>query len=40
MFRADEAQNNFFRKVLFYDRARKERTGGWARAGKGIDGRS
>jgi hypothetical protein len=38
MFRADETQNNFFRKVLFYDRARKEAYRRMGRVWKGIDG--
>ena len=41
MFRADEKQNNFFRKVLFYDRARKEayrRMGhNWKQSATSID---
>jgi hypothetical protein len=34
MFRADETQNNFFRKVLFYDRARKAAYRRMGRAGR------
>lgn len=37
MFKADEKQNNFFRRVLFYDRARKEAYRRMGHSWKGID---
>lgn len=37
MFRADEAQNNFFRKMLFYDKARKQAYRNMGHSWKGID---
>lgn len=37
MFRADEAQNNFFRRVLFYDRSRKAAYRRMGHSWKGID---
>lgn len=37
MFRADEAQNNFFRRVLFYDKSRKAAYRRMGASWKGID---
>lgn len=37
MFRADEAQNNFFRRVLFYDKSRKAAYRRMGHSWRGID---
>jgi hypothetical protein len=37
MFRADEAQNNFFRKVLFYNRVKRDAYAQMGKSWKGID---